>query len=521
MTDWFCAISPAGRARWDLALPDRAHKLMSRHISRHAGSGMWPRVSKRVDPRTAVVLGVVALLAIVLPGSHLPSLGGPEKIASSVAASKPLATYDALTLVGYSPNAVALTWKESGDACFTKYEIDLSTGGWDGPWIPQSNITNQDLLSWVQFGFTPGEETWWRLVDYSGCGGGQEPSNSLSLTIPAVAALTYSDPTASSISLSWTNNAHYGGALTFGWYHVMESIDGGGFTQMASFTTESSTGYVVSAVSGLNTGASYQFYVITADECKGTGPYYCNRGQGTTTDSNNATQLAVDQPTASSTSVDVGQSILFSVIALGGTGPYHYNWLGLPPGCSSTDSNQTSCSPAVGGSSSVTVVVTDSKGIQETSLPVSVTVSNSFSLSLAVNPSTILEGVSTTFTATATGGAGGYRYQWTGLPPGCSGSGSTITCSPSSTGTFTITVTVMDKNGASAGEEVNLTVNPSFLGMPAVQGYAELGGGIAAAVIVAALVGVLLLRRRRAARSPPQQYQPPTQDPPPPSPPAT
>lgn len=80
----------------------------------------------------------------------------------------------------------------------------------------------------------------------------------------------------------------------------------------------------------------------------------------------------VSTPTANPASVDVGQSVTFSVTASGGypgSGGYAYAW-NLPPGCSST-ATSFSCIPTQAGTTSVSVKVTDSDSYSVTSTSLS------------------------------------------------------------------------------------------------------------------------------------------------------
>lgn len=61
-------------------------------------------------------------------------------------------------------------------------------------------------------------------------------------------------------------------------------------------------------------------------------------------------------------SIVLGQSVNFTAFIMGGSGGYLYTWSGLPPGCSSTNSNQVQCTPTSPGTFDVGINVTDSNG---------------------------------------------------------------------------------------------------------------------------------------------------------------
>lgn len=84
--------------------------------------------------------------------------------------------------------------------------------------------------------------------------------------------------------------------------------------------------------------------------------------------------LTLPSFTASPSSLDLGQSMTFTVSASGGMSPYSYAWNGLPSGCTNSSTTSITCTPTTTGSSSVVVDVRDSTGDQVSSAPAAVTV---------------------------------------------------------------------------------------------------------------------------------------------------
>jgi hypothetical protein len=164
----------------------------------------------------------------------------------------------------------------------------------------------------------------------------------------------------------------------------------------------------------------------------------------------------------SASEVDLGQPVVLTIAAAGGTGaPWSYAYLGLPAGCLSQDLAQLSCSPTRSGNFVITGTATDSQGGTITA-----------AARLLVNPHVAVAGTISTMTidlsqavtvnAAATDGAPGYTYTWSGLPEGCpSSSAAQIVCTPTQLGTSTISVSATDALQQSAVSiPVELTVNP-------------------------------------------------------------
>jgi hypothetical protein len=197
--------------------------------------------------------------------------------------------------------------------------------------------------------------------------------------------------------------------------------------------------------------------------------------------------------------LDVGQSVLFQT-AIGATslGDF-FKWIGLPAGCSTLDASKVSCDPSAPGSYSVQVAVTDSNGFEANSSAFSFIVDSRPSVISSATPGSVIQSASVTFSSVESGGAGGVTYAWSGLPPGCTSMlGASLTCVPSSSGSFTVSITATDRNGGSSTSFVNLTVNPGFLGFPALEGY---GFVAVIGVVIGALISIMLVRRNRGKRS--------------------
>lgn len=550
-------------------------------------------------------LVTVTLIMVLLLGTW--DLSPHQASHPPVQGISPAGSVDTLSYDGVDPTVISLFWAHTTDICFSNYTLQYSLTSSNGPWYVIWSTTNSAQTSIYVYGLTPGATYWWEIVDNDFCTG-PATSNALQVTQPAVASLSYSTPSESSVSLNWTNNAAYGGWVGFGSYTVLESINGGSFSAVTTIASASTTTYLVN---GLSPSTLYGFEVQTTDNvsqstlsnsisfstpaaltvtvsasrttadvgqpvaftCAATGgerPYvnyswsFGDNGTGSTwispfngstathvysttgvmnaictvtdlsgTQASGGTIVMISPDpqitgvtfTPSSAGppadhgIDVGQTLTLTANASGGFGAYNWSWLGLPPTCSGMTTGTVHCTPTSPGNYTVNVWVTDRNGFNSTSSRIVVHVFPLPTVFVAVSPSSLLEGRSVTFVAVVPTGAGGLTYSWSGLPPGCAApSGPTLTCSPTASGTFRVVVTVTDQNGGTGVGNVTLTVNAAFLGMPAAQGYAIVGGGISA-VVVAAVVALLVVRRRRkggktGAKS--QNHENPATPPPPP-----
>ncbi len=192
----------------------------------------------------------------------------------------------------------------------------------------------------------------------------------------------------------------------------------------------------------------------------------------------------VSAPTPSVPSVDLGQSVLFSTTASGGTGTYPtYTWSASSVfmGCTFANGPSISCAPfRVSAGYTVSVSVTDSGGrTSATAISSAFTVYADPALStpsVQVNgtvASQADQGETLLFTAslTSSGSGGISSYGWTALPPGCAGTGNTVTCTASAAaiGTYSVSVSVRDSNGVSA---TSASASLSIFADPTLTGYA-------------------------------------------------
>lgn len=218
--------------------------------------------------------------------------------------------------------------------------------------------------------------------------------------------------------------------------------------------------------------------------------------------------VSVFPPRITPSTLDVNVQGNLSVTAFGGNAAfYHYQWNGLPTGCTSANLSTLSCAPSAANSYDISVTVMDaSTGAAMTSLPSLWSVNSAPTIqtfTIAPSPAVVSQQVSVN--VIPGGGTSPFTYVFTGLPPGCAPRNSaSFSCYPQASGTFEVVVTATDSDGQRANDTTFLIVQVASSPASAAWQY------LVEALIIGAIGVVAAVLIRRSLRSRGQRALEPT-----------
>ena len=234
-----------------------------------------------------------------------------------------------LNAAGQSPAAIGLSWTDATTGTFTNFTVLEASqmSGWG--YSTLAVITSAGTTDYVVSGLSPGSDYDWQVAEnyqtcfLLTCTPHSVLTNVLNLSQPAVAFLNDTAVTSTSATLRWTNNATYGSLVAFASYTLWDELNGGSATLLVTISNASTTTYQATLLSG----ASYSFFVKTADctaSCGGSNPV---------TSVTQSDFITIGTPQTLSvtvfalhTTIDLGQSDLFTCAPTGGASPFSYAW---------------------------------------------------------------------------------------------------------------------------------------------------------------------------------------------------
>src|SRR5271170_6613203 len=365
----------------------------------------------------------------------VPAAGLPEPSASAVT----------LSIAGATPSAVSLDWTETSDAFFSQYTVLESTNGTAGPWESVGVVTTKTTTSFAVTGLSPGSAYGWEIEE-TGLFENTADSNAVLGSQPTLSFLKFHVLSASSIELNWTNNATYGGLLSFEEYQVWVRSSGA-TTSQAILTSETDNATVVT---GLSAGTDVLYYVNTTDCASGCGSPLVTQSNAVTY----GTPLALGaNVVADRVVVDANQSDLFTCTPSGGESPFNFTWQ-IGNGSFVVAPSSTSFEFRTPGAASVTCGIEDSLHSQVTA-STTVQVSADPSAMGTANRTTADVDQSVQLSCAATLGTGPFSYTWqTGA--GQLLSGAIVSVAYAAPGTLGATCFAVDSTGTTATSTVTL-----------------------------------------------------------------
>jgi hypothetical protein len=418
---------------------------------------------------TVGILVVVSALWVAVPAGSgamnsrpSPSDGSGTTAYPSRAATSALAPSAGPTLLatGQSPAAIALSWSDGTSGTFVNYSVEEGSAA--SKWVlePVQVITSDTTTTTVVGGVSPSVNYTWRVVEnyetcFIICNPGSVSTDILNLSQPSVAFLYATGVTSTGATLHWTNNATYGGGIAFDEYVIFEEKNDASPAPVATFSDVSTQSDALT----LTSGASYSFFLETTDcvgGCGGSTPVL------STTESNILT-LGTPEPLsvtvfADHSTLDLGQSDLFTCTPIGGESPFTYEW-NFGNGSYFPGVTSQSAVLASTGTVSVTCKVTDAEPSSASGVA-DVLVNPPLRAVASLNRSTADEGQAIAYSCTPVNGTYPYSVAWN------LGDGTVVTTGNgthvySTAGDYAPTCTVTDSADAQVAPAFPLVISPA------------------------------------------------------------
>lgn len=359
------------------------------------------------------------------------------------------------------PSDVGLVWGGVPASTFEYYEVDASYSGASGPWYPVRLINDPTTTEAVIDRLAPGATTEFRVIVHNTTGP-PVVSNIVTVTLPTVADLQYTQASASRLDFSWNDNATYGGLIGFHCYQLVVSVNN---SYEGGACLPNSVDNTTTTVTDFLPQTDYSFAIQTVDQVEA-GPPLAG-GANVSTWSN---PVVWDNGTGESTGgtlfdtgfCDAGQQTVFTLLGSGGTPPYNVTWF-----------NATGSSTPVNGYGETAATVYSAPGYYFEGAEVSdssgggvgeieVGVAKELSVTAAANRTEFAPGTSVALSANVTGGSGSTSYSWN-LGNGTmmsAGSELDYDFPAPANGTINVTVVAVDSYGGYAVGAVTVHVSP-------------------------------------------------------------
>ncbi len=165
------------------------------------------------------------------------------------------------------------------------------------------------------------------------------------------------------------------------------------------------------------------------------------------------------------------------VNATGGSPPFSYRYVSLPPGCPGGNGSLVTCTAPSPGNYTLLLSVTDSLN-RSTNISTVLAVERSIGVTLGISPSQVRPGGKAEFRASVDDGVPPYSVYLSGLPPGCASQGLLVfNCTLAVPGLYNVTVIATDSVGERSASVASVGVYdpPTITALDVMPSWIDLG----------------------------------------------
>lgn len=357
---------------------------------------------------------------------------------------------------GKTQTTITLSWTQSGDSLFSKYELYMSSTGVNGPFTKIYEQTNKAKTTYAVTDLQPETPYWFYIKDVDWLASANSNTYQASTTSNLTLAIT--SQTATTVSLTWSDSNIYSSEIPFTSYIIQMSTSDsiGPYSTLSTFTDRTQTTYTVT---GLSSG---RYYIRIQENVGGTYTSYSNIVE--------VSIIYVSINPNVPTTVELGQQVQFTAFPTGGSGSYIYQWRSNGnqiSGATSADFTFQPNSVRELGTQTIDVVVKDASNtnVEANSVPVPVSVRpKPITLSISCSGASMQIGQQIQFTASASGGTESYQFKWYSNGIQTDTTSSTFVFSPTQAGIYNVYAIAEDAQDTSIAAATSNTLSVQVSG---------------------------------------------------------